>query len=67
VPGLIGAALVVEVAFGYSGAGSLLVTLIANRDTVPVATLVTVAAAVTAASLLVADLITGSGPRRWLR
>ncbi|MET3859384.1 peptide/nickel transport system permease protein [Dietzia sp. 2505] len=67
VPGLIGAALVVEVAFGYTGAGSLLVTLIANRDTVPVATLVTAAAAVTAASLLVADLLTGSGPRRWLR
>ncbi|WP_216694845.1 ABC transporter permease [Dietzia psychralcaliphila] len=67
VPGLIGAALVVEVAFGYNGAGSLLVTLIANRDTVPVATLVTAAAAVTATSLLVADLVTGSGPRRWLR
>ncbi|AVZ38958.1 MULTISPECIES: ABC transporter permease [unclassified Dietzia] len=67
VPGLIGAALVVEVAFGYSGAGSLLVTLIANRDTVPVATLVTVAAGVTAASLLLADLTTGGGPQRWLR
>lgn len=68
VPGLIGAALVVEVAFGYSGAGSLLVTLIANRDTVPVATLVTAAAGVTAASLLLlADLTTGRETRRWLR
>lgn len=67
VPGLIGAALVVEVAFGYSGAGELLVTLIAGRDTLPVATLVTVAAGVTATALLVADLVTESGPRRWLR
>ncbi|MBC7295520.1 MAG: ABC transporter permease [Dietzia sp.] len=67
VPGLIGASLVVEVAFGYAGAGSLLVTLIANRDTVPVATLVTIAAGVTATSLAIADLVTESAPRRWLR
>lgn len=67
VPGLVGAALVVEVAFGYAGAGELLVTLIAARDTVPVATLVTVAAGVTASALLIADLVTESRPRRWLR
>ncbi|GAA4642262.1 ABC transporter permease [Gordonia humi] len=55
-PYVVGGTIVVEQVFGYPGIGSLLVSRIAARDTVTVATVTMILAAIVAVSFCIADV-----------
>lgn len=67
VPYAVTGTVVIENVVGYPGAGTLMANLIANRETVAVASLTVAFAAVTVASFAVAEWISRTGDRRGTR